>query len=168
MLDFNNYIEESYLISNNAPLYHLTSIQPLKEIIKLDTLNVGYYENPLNNKQIQFVSLTRKIDLDLSKHRKANIRLEFNTNLLKQNYKIIPYDYFIHSKQEDKQKWNIERIKPFEYEEIIIKDITDLHKYLVSINFEEDNDIYSDFRNLLEYITKYNIIIKLKNKEITL
>ncbi len=111
---------EKYLTSNNAPLYHFTSTFPFNEIIREDKIKVGYYENSYYDKKLYVVSLTR--DKNFTNYRKSNIRFELDKNKLKNNYKIIPYDYFIHSKIEKYPKSNLKRVKEIEFEEIILDD----------------------------------------------
>jgi hypothetical protein len=167
MKKFEDYIEESYLKSNFAPLYHFTSIWVFNSILKEDMLNVGYYENPINGEKDKFVSLTRNKDFDLS-FRKTEVRLDLDQNLLRNDFNIIPYDFFIHSNQEQYPKSSIKRIKPFEFEEIILKDIKNLHKYLININFSDIESLFKSQYTLYEYIEKYNTELSIDNKKINL
>lgn len=165
IFNFLNFIFEGY---NRQNIYHLTSLYPLQDILDSDTLSVGYYDNPIGNKNLKMISFTRNKHFGLE-HREYNVKLELDSEILKNNYKIIPYDFFINSKQETKQKWNVDRIKKFEYEEVILNDIVDLHKYLISIDFlGEEEDIYKYWNSLYRYYKMYKPIIKLKNKPIVL
>jgi hypothetical protein len=162
---FLNFIYEGYGRQN---LYHLTSLYPLQNILDNDEIEVGYYENPYNDETKKFISFTRNKFLNLEQ-RKFNVILELDTEILKTKYKIIPYDFYVHSKQETKQKWYPKRLKSFEFEEIILDDITELHRYLISINFlGEEEDIYKYWNSLYNYYKKYKPTIKLKNKEYSL
>lgn len=154
--NFNSFeIDESYLESNFAPLYHFTSSLILKEILLSDQIDIGYYDNPFNKQNIKFVSLTRnKI---FKNYRDSNIRIELDKNKLKNDYKIISYDYFIHSQQEIYPKSNLKRKKEFEFEEIVLKNISNLHKYILSINIDNVDSFYGLKYFLILYIDKYNL-----------
>jgi len=159
-------MDESYLDSNFAPLHHFTTVYTLAEIFSANTLNVGYYQNPYKDKKDYFVSLTRNKNLDL-KQRECNVRIDLDRNKLKNYYNIIPYDYFIHDKQEIYPKSNIKRIKEFEFEEIILNNITNLNKYILNIDLTKDMyDIYVRRRDILDYLNKYNISLSVRDKKI--
>ena len=98
MKDFEEFVDESCLKSNFAPLYHFTDITTLKDILKDDILKIGYYDNPYFGDNIKFISLTRNKDFEL--HRKYNVRLDLDQDFLKNDYSIVPYDFFIQSKSE--------------------------------------------------------------------
>jgi hypothetical protein len=132
---------ESYLKSNDAPLYHFTSSFVLNEILLSNKITVGYYKNPYLKDFFYFVSLTRTKNFE--NYRTANLSIELNKDKLKNNYKIVPYDYFIHSKMEKYPKSNINRIKEYEFEEIILNDIENLNKYISAI--------FSDLNNYFNY-----------------
>lgn len=157
---------ESYLKSNDAPLYHFTSSFVLNEILLSNKITVGYYKNPYLKDFFYFVSLTRNKNFE--NYRTANLSIELNKDKLKNNYKIIPYDYFIHSKMEKYPKSNMNRIKEYEFEEIILNDIENLNKYISAINFSDLDNFYKCRNNLENYIFKYglNIDILIDNKKI--
>ena len=157
IIDYNKFIDESYLEDNFAPLYHFTSTFPLNEILDDDCLNVGYYENSYKEGKLQFVSLTRNKNLKLN-FREMNIRLERDQNLLRNDFKIIPYDFYVHSKLETQPKSSIKRKQPVEYEEIILNNIKNLHKYLISINYFDFNLIFKNHKNLLLYTNNHPTI----------
>ena len=46
MFNFYEFIEESYLDSSKAPLYHYTNIYSFFKILNDDKLSVGFFENP--------------------------------------------------------------------------------------------------------------------------
>ncbi len=166
MLKFDQFLDESYLDSNHAPLYHKTDTFALESIIDSDTLNMGIYDNPYGNKEIKMISLTRNKKLDMSNYRMTlNTIISLDKNLLKNSYEIIPYDFFIHSHKEIFPKWDINRKENFEYEEIVLVNITDLHKYLLEIeiigDFVQINTIYN---KLQDYKNKFNIKIKINNE----
>lgn len=47
MKDYYSYIEESYLLSNNAPLYHFTSLESLESILYDNSLKRGFFKNSI-------------------------------------------------------------------------------------------------------------------------
>lgn len=63
--DFSIFIDESYLDSNYAPLYHHTTTYAFFSIINDNELKKTEIENSYKGKKIKMVSLTRKKDLDL-------------------------------------------------------------------------------------------------------
>lgn len=160
------FIKELYISDNLPPLYHFTSHYTLNNILRTNILNVGYYENPLNSKKIKFVSLTR--NKFFKDYRNSNVRIELDKNKLSNNYKIIPYDYFIHSKIEKYPKWNTNRKEKYEFEEIILKDITNLNLFILSLDFNNIEYYYKSEYDISLYNKKYNldILITIKGKKI--
>lgn len=166
MIGYDKFIDESYLKSNYAPIYHITDILVLERIIDTNTLKIGLYDNPFGSKQIKMVSLTRNKNLDMSGYRDGlDVILTLDSNILRNNYKIIPYDFFINSHKELFPKWNPKRKSQIEFEEIILNPITDIFKYLLEI------DIYSPlisvgkiYNKLENYNKKYNIKINLNDE----
>lgn len=134
--DFTEYINEIYLDSGIAPLYHSTNTYYLNDILDENILKVGWFENPYLGKSIQMISLSR------NKNYKSdnNVILELDKNkMLIDGYKIIPYDYFIHSMVEYYPKSSLKRKSKFEFEEIVLTDITEIDRYILSINFMGDS-----------------------------
>lgn len=167
--NFNNFIDESYLLSNNAPLYHHTNIYSLYDILKDDTLKVTNFNNKYLNTEIKMVSLSINPNLNLSYYKEfLDVVIELDRTLLKQKYKIIPYDFFIHNKKEDKPKSKIDRKQPFEFEEIVLKDIESIKSYLVSIDFKDDSISNPIFGSIFKILKERNIKIKKDGKEITI
>ena len=157
--NFTDYIEESYLDSNHAPLYHICGIHSLYDILKDNILKKGYFENPLNGEFLHMVSLTRYKKLNLNYYKEfCECIIELDKNKLSQNYKIYKYDFFIHAKQEDKPKSNINRNKPIEFEEMILNDILNIDKYILSIDFI-NNSLSIISNELLSLLTMKNIKI---------
>ncbi len=66
MFNFSDFIEESYLDSSKAPLYHYTNIYTFYKILNDNKLNIGFFENPFLDKNIKFISLSRDPNLNLS------------------------------------------------------------------------------------------------------
>jgi len=154
---------ESYLKSNHAPLYHFTTSFVLNEILRSDILNMEYYKNPLFDSRDYFVSLTR--NKFFTNFRKSDTRIELDKNKLRNKYQIISYDYFIHSKMEFYPKSNLKRKKEYEFEEIILKNIGNLHLYIMSVNFDSLEPYYKSKYDILLYHQKYNITFDIFIKE---
>jgi len=166
MIKFTDLVEESYLDSNNAPLYHYTNIIQFIDIFEKNILNRGDFENPINKENLKIVSLTRNPKLDMSYYKfDLDVVLELNKDLLMKNYKIIPYDYFINKGVEDNPKSSLKRKEPFEFEEIILSDVSNLDRYLISINFINNSIFYKDILNILPKIKDKNIKIYNNGKE---
>lgn len=146
MKKIKDILEESYLKSNFAPLYHYTDVWCLEKILNDNILKIGWYDNIFKDIKIKFISLTRNKDLDFSHYRKINIRLCLDTNKLKKFYKIIPYDFFIHQNKTKFGKISSQIRKnektPYESEEIILSDIQNINEYIISIDFFDLKDFY--------------------------
>jgi hypothetical protein len=148
-------IEEAYLESNLAPLYHHTTTYNFINII-----NDNKFENPFKLDKIKMVSLSRSKYLDLSYYKfHLDVVIELDRIKLSENYRIIPYDFFIHSKKEDKPKSSLERISPFEYEEIILEDINNIMDFIISINFKEDSILDRQIASIIPILSKKNITL---------
>lgn len=160
-------IFESYLKSNFAPLYHFTTLLTLSEILDDNVLKVGYYDNPFFGKISNFVSLTRN-DKFKFKFRKVDCRMKLDRNLLRSNYKIIPYDFFIQSNTEIYPKSDIKRTSYFEFEEVVSDNITNLNNYLISIDFYSIEDIFRIYKVLSSYVKRFDTEITLNGKKINI
>ena len=153
-------IEESYLESNLAPLYHHTTTYNFINIINDNKLKRTEIENPFKLDKIKMVSLSRSKDLDLSYYKfHLDVVIELDRIKLSSKYKIIPYDFFIHSKKEDKPKSSLERTSPFEYEEIILEDINNIFDYIISINFKDDSILDRQIASIIPILSKKNITL---------
>jgi hypothetical protein len=140
LFNYLNFIEESYLDSNFAPLYHRTTTYGIFDIISSDVLKMTDFENLFNGDKIKMVSLTRNKNLNLDYYKPfLDVIIELDVNELRKKYKILKYYFFIHSKKEDKPKSNIYRQEPFEFEEIILKDVKNISDYIISVNFEDNS-----------------------------
>lgn len=159
MLNFDEFIIDSYLDSNNAPLYHVTDAWTLVNLIlKENILKVGYFNHPTEIGNGKFLSLSRDISFR-NDHRDNEVIICLDKNKLINNYKIVPYDFYIHTKKEKYKKWEVDR-KRFENEEIIHTEIKKLNKYIVYIKFI-DIDLYNEYEyQLSKYIDEYNIKIE--------
>lgn len=82
-----------------------------------------------------------------------------DTNLLNKKYKIIPYDFFIHSKKEVRPKSDNSRKEPFEFEEIILKDIDNIMDYIISVNFKDMSIFDRQIASILPILKTNNKII---------
>ena len=153
IFNFNEFLLEGKFLNS---LYHFTDSYALEMILDSNSLELGIYNGLFKNKLIKFISLTRFKNLK-DPMRDSPIRIELDLFKLKYNYKIIPYDFFIHAKQEDKPKSDIRRVKKFEYEEIVLKKIVSLNRYLVSITFDDYRDYLERRNQIKDYINKFNL-----------
>ena len=155
-----DFINDSYLDTNFAPLYHRTTTYGFIDIIQSNTLKITEYDNIYQDDTVKMVSFTsdKKLNLDYYKSF-LDVVIEINRDKLKENYKIIKYDFFIHSKKEDKPKSNIHRIEPFEFEEIVIKDISNIDRYIISVNFENNSIMDRNVASLIPLLREKNIKI---------
>ena len=126
VLNFHDFINESYLEESHAPLYHTTSVYNAYEIIKDNALN------PF----IEIISFSRNKDFIYDN---GSITFICNQSKLKNNFKIVPFRYG--------QGTNLEN----EFEEQIEKPIFKLNNYLISIRL---NNSINKFKNS-EYGSKY-------------
>jgi hypothetical protein len=140
-------------------LYHFTN---LKNALKI----IGDY-HLLNSKEVRTLSLTRNPNL-ISINNSSDVIFCINKDILKTKFKIYPYDYFIVNKREYEKKFSPNRVEPFEYEEALDKDIINLNKYLLYINFDDINYIKSNLENIKKYSNEYKIQIRVKNKIINI
>lgn len=155
MLRFIKYFE-SFLLGGRQPLYHFTTSYYLNKILQDDTIKIGFYDNMIDNKYIKMVSLTRNMNFsDITHHRELDVRINLNGYKLKQNYKIIPYDFAINNRLDLYTKSNIKRTKVVEFEEIIKTDISNVGIYIDEITFVNVNDYYLYRDVILRYLKKY-------------
>ena len=154
MLNFNDFIEESYLESNFAQIYHFTNNYYLLTILRENVLKVGWFDNPFFGKNVKIVSFTRNNKLNVGNYKTdLNVILCVDKNkMLLDGYKLYPYDYFIQSGKEIHTKSNILRSKPFEFEEASNVDIINIDKYIIYVDFLEDS--------LFDSSTSINILKK--------
>lgn len=166
MFNYLNFIDESYLNSNFAPLYHKTTTWGIFDIISSNVLKMSEYDNIFNGEKIKMVSFTRDKSLSLDYYKPfLDVVIELDTNLLKGNYKILKYDFFIHSNKEDKPKSNIYRKEPFEFEEIILKDIENISDYIISINFQNNSILDRQVASIIPKLRNKKIIIYNNGRE---
>jgi hypothetical protein len=156
---FLDYIDESYLDSNNSPLYHFTTTWSLNQILKSNQLSVGYFNHNINGKILKIVSLTRnkKIDLD---YKNFEVKICLDKDKLINKYKLKPYDFF----NTDKRKWDPSRVNFYEFEEFSELNIEDLNKYILYIDFFDIDHIWPYLYDIKEYINKYSIECKINEK----
>lgn len=162
-------IDESFLKSGRAPLYHFTYSYYLNTILNENRLKIGDIDNPIKNEYYKIISFTRDKNMISPEHRKdMNVRLEFDTEKLRNDYRLIPYDFYIHQKSETNPKSSILRIKNVEFEEVCLRNIDNLNKYLTKIEFivENDSEYYLSIVNLKNYLLKYSKIEIYYNGEI--
>lgn len=164
--DFSVFIDESYLDSNHAPLYHYTTTYQFIEILESNILKTSPFYSQVGGEKIKIVSLTRNKNLDLSYYKPyLNVIIELDKNKLMKNYKIYPYDYFIHSGKEDKTKSDINRNNPFEFEEMTISDIFHIDKYILSVNFRMESILEPPVGKILKILKSKNIKVYEDGKE---
>jgi hypothetical protein len=159
--DYTNFVDESYLDSNHAPLYHFTSIWSLINIFKFNSLSLGHYDHSFSGNIKKIVSLTRDKNFNIG-YKEFEVKIYLDKDKLTNNYKTNPYDFF--SSKGDKKKWEIDRINPFESEEVIIYDIKDLNRYILYLDFFDIDFIYPYLNEIKTYINKYNIECRIKEK----
>jgi hypothetical protein len=88
-----------------------------------------------------------------------DVNIELDRNKLMKLYKIIPYDFFIHSRIDDKPKSNTKRESTFEFEEIILKDINNVMDYIISIDFQNNSILDRPVGACLPILRNRKIII---------
>jgi hypothetical protein len=166
MFNFNDFIEESYLDSSKDPLYHYTNIYTFYKILNDNKSDIGFFENPFLGKNIKFISLSRNPNLDFSYYKMdLDVIIELDNNKLRNNYKIIPYDYFIRSGKTNYTKSDLRRKEPFEFEEVILEDIENIKSYILSVNFLDDSILLPIFTNILPILKENKIKILKDGKE---
>jgi hypothetical protein len=147
--NFSIFIEESYLESNIAPIYHLTTYWSLESILEDNVLKTGWIDNPIFNKKMKIISFTRESKLNIS-HYKNDLDIVIcidKNKLISDGYKILPYDFFINNKDELYPKSDIRRSKPFEFEEVSLKDIINFDKYIISVDFLKKS-LYRSYKSV--------------------
>ena len=157
-----NNNSNDYLADNYAPLYHLTMVNDLYDILKRNILKRNKFTITIMNGEYNIISLTRTKNFNFLYNQLCDCIIELDKNKLSQNYKIYKYDFSINSKQEDKAKSNIHRKLPFESEEIILKDIKNIERYILSINFLNNSIYDSKSISIIKLLENKNIKI-LKN-----
>ena len=184
---FIEFIDESYLGGSRQPLYHLTG--RLQSILLTDLLKCGKPSRPSHG-NFNSISLTRNIDyghdgsgqgeiieLDSDKLRKAGIKSypvdelswgkDAKRKLDSRNLSKSGFDSVKSGLRGTKHNLDLpkEPILETEFEERIYQDITDLGKYLISLNFVREPGA-GDFDVVKNYIVKYpHIKIYLMDKD---
>jgi hypothetical protein len=158
---FLDFIDESYLYSNNAPLYHFTNTWSLNQILTSNELFIGHFDHKIDDRIVKIISLTRNRNFDV-KYKEFDVKICLDKDKLINNYKLKPYDFF--NTKSDKKKWEIDRINPYEFEEVVECNIKDLNKYILYIDFFEIDSIYTYLIDMKKYINKYNIECMIKEK----
>jgi hypothetical protein len=156
---------------NKTYLYHTTSINNLYDILNSNILKKS---DTFNN-----ISFSRNKNYWYKT--KRGVRLVLDRELLTQNYKIYPFDYyndknykdedFIYDTQKKylpksalgiKTKNDSDRKTPFEYEECIFNDIKNLTKYIVAIEIDDKAYNKSYIKDYLNEFLQKNPHIKIK------
>lgn len=156
---YDNFIDESYLSSNFAPIYHFTNHWSLESILEDNKLNTGWVENPFFKEVAKIISFTRNKNLDISYYKDdLDIIICLDKNkLLLDGYVFYPYDFFIQSGREIYSKSNIKRRNPYEFEEATKSNIENIYKYIIYVDFLYDS-LYKSYKSVN--------ILKEKNIEI--
>lgn len=158
---FLDFIDESYLDSSNAPLYHLTTSWSLNQILKSNELSIGYFDHKIGDKILKIVSLTRDKNLNIDS-KEFELKISLDKNRLVNRYKLRPYDFF--GAKSDRKKWEIDRVNPYESEEITECNIKDLNQYILYIDFFDVGFIYPYLKDIKTYLNKYNIECRIREK----
>lgn len=167
-IEFDIELYESYLSSNYAPLYHLTDKWSLARILRTNKIELGYYDMKTHIGDTKAVSLTRDETLKI-KNKVFGCAIVLDSNELRNNYSIKPYDFFIN---QDKTKLgkiqNKERkLLDHGYEEYLDKEIIDLNNYIIRIDIFKLSDFYllkKDFENYIEIYPSVEIFLYHENK----
>jgi hypothetical protein len=156
---FGSFIDESYLDSNHAPLYHFTNSFYLELILEENELKVGWFENPFFNDKLKMISFSRNKKLDLNYYKEdINVIICLDKyKLINRGYKFYPYDFFIQSGKETLPKSNIKRKESFEFEEATLKNIINIDNYLLSVDFINES-LYDSYKSV-NILKKKNIPI---------
>ena len=191
---FIEFTNESYLEGSRQPIYHIT--RHLYDILKTDLLKCNKPARTSHGKD-KSISLTRNIDfsdvpsneiieLDVDKLINSGIKTypvdewawkngkrNLDTINLSRNLSKSGFDEF--KKGNRGTKHNLDLPKEFkletEFEERIYKDITNLGKYIISLNFRQEPsrgiyDTSGDFGVVKDYLQKYpHIKVYLMDKD---
>ncbi len=173
MFNYDDY-NESYLEGSRAPLYHYTDTWALANIIEDDVLKIGWYDNPLGSDSVKIISLSRDSLLNIDYYRDINCRIVLNKDLLlKHSYKVIPYDFFIQSNKTNfgkiETQKRLDNRVPYESEEILLKDIENVGRFIISIDFYELSSYFKIERLLLKYkdINSHIVYNLIQNNKVT-
>lgn len=150
--NFIDFIDESYLNSNNAPLYHFTTTWSLNQILKLNKLSVGYFDHIINGESLKTLSLTRNKKFDIE-DKIFEVKICLDKNKIVNNF----FNF-------DKRKWDPDRNNSYEFEEFSECTISDLNKYILYIDFFDIDYIWTYLNDIKEYINKYNIEFRINEK----
>ena len=133
-------LNESYLDSNRAPLYHFTSLKGIFYIFATGEIKKsGIYGNISLTRDKNFFIINRKGNMPKDS---KQVRIEFDTDLLKHNIRIKPFNYF------KNVNFNITPQYMDEDEEISDKNIP--IKYIKTITIFPENlyKIYNSFYDI--------------------
>lgn len=151
ILKFDDYINEKYLEGYYAPLYHFTSIFNLLYIfLRGSILRSSYYGNISFTRDKNFFKVNRIGNIQIDS---KQVRIEIDTEKVKQNYKLKPFNYFKRPFTTQIEKDESEEILKENLPVKYIKSITINTKYVKSMYnafFDADIDLlYSN--NILKY-----------------
>lgn len=132
---FEQFIEESYLKGGRAPLYHSTRIFFAATILEEDQLR-----HP--KRSFQGIASPKRISFTRDKNfvfEENPVTFVVDQEKLSVKHKIEPFDFF------GQFEPGTRRSKGGEFEESVVGDIKELHKYLIAIRFEESMDFYATY-----------------------
>lgn len=155
MITFKQFLEES----QNYPLYHGTNVYSLVHIINQNKLDTGHPDPDAHwpSRTGQIVSLTRNFKFAANwafLNSDYPVVIKFNRGKIRNNYKIIPYNYFhdktrrVDSKRWDdgsyggnaRQKALYGVIDLNQYEEVLVKPLTNVLQYIDTIYLNRNSD----------------------------
>lgn len=124
------------LESRTAPLYHAS--MDAEDIMESNDI-LAETEHTINNKEYYGVSLSRDLRFLLANgHIFGEVIFELDQSKLANNYKIIPFNYFYDSEENNKNN-SYRRGDTAEAEEFLIGAISPLDRYLTGIIVDEKN-----------------------------
>jgi hypothetical protein len=155
---------EKFLDSHYAPLYHAKNKKLALDIFKNDIIigNIAggegkkldfrngkhYTTNKYGKNNIVGVSLTRDKNLRFNPQTEAvsDLQFTFDTQKLRNKFRLIPFDYYgydlknVHDKvmKDENGIPMSHRDKKKEWEELLVGDLTNVHKYVTNIEFNSD------------------------------
>ena len=146
------FLNENKVITEGASdiLYHFTSKTNLINILKKNEFNLTFSigDSPdfnVNRNKFFYFSTTRSKS---SGFKKGNVKLVLDGRKLKNNYKLIPVDY-----------WRLKSLKNSEQEDRIISDkpiIPNAINYILEIHMKDNTEIISN-KEIYFISKKYNI-----------
>ena len=142
-------------------LYHFTDLSSLFNIIQSNTLQSFAVIAPSELRDYyfkSFISLTR----DKRFIWRGNVRIVLNKDLLKNNYKIIPFNHFGNLSNDAKTLYlkYTNLVSLDQQEEIVItRQIEDITKYIIDVDLHSLKDL--NYKEIVHLISEYYNINKI-------